>query len=883
MRTQLFIQNFEIELNEGVQFLLNKEFEHLSNPTDIINDWSKTVSIPFTEKNNKIFGHIYNPNRIIVSDGTETSYTRMGIYFDPTKKLDFKLVYNNFVLMEGYAKMLDIKMTDYTGTYNITLNGQLGKIFQELKKITFDTTTVDTKYLIDGSKYVNSVVDKDLIHLLWNNEPDLINLDLTETTDTNYRVQDYIGFIPNNSYDDNFDYKTFQLEGSEQSKKFTQELDDRANLIYGKNYEYVTGIAADTVIGEGLLPREIGEYRSYMQIPYIYFNKLFQIFNKKTEEITGYEVEMDNDWFNNSNPYWSKMVYILKKFDQKEVFESYEGETNQINTNTFTLNNGNGILQQPNTYIPSTFTPNYTTFTNEVIEKVRQDFVEGKVDSVIINEQYVPLRLALTNPFNKDNVEVGDESDKIIFNNTTHFYVVFRVLNQNGEPVGYSKNIIVSEDFKEETITEKDWNIIRVGDIPNQGGRVWSIDINAKLTLFIDRSEVGDNFTIDISAYFNNLIVYYFYLNEVDTYLNNRIVPQTISVELLDGAKFNISTNNTYKRSGANFNLNDIWNNEFNIFNEVVNYCKQYRIGVFCDNINRKLIYKPLSSYFSNYSILDWTDKLDMSKECHIQPITFENKYILFNYEKYATELNNEYNKNFGRNFGEYRLTTQYEFNTEEKSLFKHSKVTIPSTDMCLSWGNLYDNFSVIYTLPREITAYNKDKDEKNIDVFGSMLFYKGLGQFDTTSSMRPVFITDDTKLQSLNQVFFYTQKGQEGKYIRSEYYPVLDIVDGHNLCTFATPSANYTYVKGSYDNKDGIYKNFWENYLNERYNIQNKIVTCYLQLTPYDIANFQYNNFVKIQNQLYMVNKIYDYNIETPEPTKVDLITITDITGYTE
>jgi hypothetical protein len=276
---------------------------------------------------------------------------------------------------------------------------------------------------------------------------------------------------------------------------------------------------------------------------------------------------MDSDWFNNVNPYWSKMVYILKKFDQKEVYDSYDGVTNQINTNTFTLNNENGILQQPNTYIPSSFTPNYTTFTNDVIEKVRQDYIEGKVDSVIINEQYIPLRLTLTNPFNKDNNEVGTESDNIILNNTTHFYVVFRVLNQNGEPVGYSKNIIVSEDFKENTITEKDWNIIHVGDIQNKGGRVWSIDINAKLTLFIDRSEVGDDFTIDVSTYFNNLIVYYFYLNEVDTYSNNRIVPQTISVELLDGAKFNISTNNTYKRSGANFNLNDIWNNEFNIFN----------------------------------------------------------------------------------------------------------------------------------------------------------------------------------------------------------------------------------------------------------------------------------------------------------------------------
>jgi hypothetical protein len=350
----------------------------------------------------------------------------------------------------------------------------------------------------------------------------------------------------------------------------------------------------------------------------------------------------------------------------------------------------------------------------------------------------------------------------------------------------------------------------------------------------------------------------------------------------LDGAKFNISTNNTYKRSGANFNLNDLWNNEFNIFNEVLNYCKQYRIGVFCDDINKKLIYKPLSSYFSNYSILDWTEKLDMSKEYHIQPITFENKYLLFNYEKYATELNNEYNKNFGRNFGEYRLTTDYEFNINEKELFKYSKVTIPSTDMCLSWGNLYDNYRVIYTLPAEITAYNKDKDEKNVDVFGSMLFYKGLGEFDTTSAMRPVYITDDTTLQSLNQVFFYTQKGQDGKYIRSEYYPVLDVVDGHNLCTFAIPSANYTYVKDSYDNKNGIFKNFWEKYLNERYNKQNKIVTCYLRLTPYDIANFQYNHFVKIENQLYMVNKIYDYQVSEDLSTKVDLITVQDIKGYT-
>ena len=55
------------------------------------------------------------------------------------------------------------------------------------------------------------------------------------------------------------------------------------------------------------------------------------------------------------------------------------------------------------------------------------------------------------------------------------------------------------------------------------------------------------------------------------------------------------------------------------------------------------------------------------------------------------------------------------------------------------------------------------------------------------------------------------------------------------------------------------------------------------MRLTPYDIANFEYNNFVKIENQLYMVNKIYDYSIDENIPTKVDLITIQDLKGYTD
>ena len=58
-------------------------------------------------------------------------------------------------------------------------------------------------------------------------------------------------------------------------------------------------------------------------------------------------------------------------------------------------------------------------------------------------------------------------------------------------------------------------------------------------------------------------------------------------------------------------------------------------------------------------------------------------------------------------------------------------------------------------------------------------------------------------------------------------------------------------------------------------------IVTCYLNLKNSDWAYFDFNKFIKIDNQLYFVNKIFDYNPTSNEPTKCELITIQDIKGY--
>ena len=914
---RLFLENIEVELNEKIQFALTKQFEDITSPADIKNDYSKTVKIPFSAHNNKLFGNLFSTDRLIV-DGDNTL---MGVYFNPYKKVDFRLQYGDEVLMVGYAKNISVeRVNEREGYYNITLNGELGKVFQEMKKITFDNTTEDKKYLINGGKYIDEVISKDLIYQLWNNEPiyeeglvenyiyhmDAETGEVIKKPNLGYRLQDYLGFIPNNSYEENFDYKTYEIKtygehGEDKgmtnniSKTFAETLDDKAKSKLGDESTYVnaTGIEAETIIGEGLLPREIGEYRSYYQLPYIFFNKLFQIFTEKTTEITGYNIELDNSWFNERNPYWCKMVYMLSKFNTKEELTSETDNISNFTLLSTKLRPGTSdvpILYYPYTYSPSTLEEQWVEFTGVEYEKLRTQFRNGEIDVITINQD-LPIDIMLTNPRNKNKVEVGTTSDKIFMGAGAHIHIQFALFDENGNRVASYTSYVCGYDYTAENMGAENSTVYKVDGIAIPSNRVIIQRVGGKMKLNIERSLVGNDFSIKMFAKYvvvptdgemlSRYIEPIYFLNSLN--FNNIVAFDNIKISLPANTKLIYTTTNTFKRSGFRFTLNDLWNNEFNPFDEILNYCKQYRIGVFCDYVNKKLIFKPLSVYFSDYKVLDWTDKVDYSKAYNIQPITFENKYLLFNYEKYETELNRQYNEKYGLNFGEYRLTTDYEFNTEEKELFKFSKVTIPSTDICLSWKNLYDNLSIIYTLPAEITAYNKDKEEKNVNVFGSMLFYKGLKEFDVTSDLRSVTITDDSYLQTLNKTYFYLQGAVEDKSIKTTTYPVLDIVYDNYLNTFAIPQENYTYVKNSYDRKNGVYKNFWENYLNERYNKQNKIVTCYVRLTPQDFAQFEYNNFVKIGNQLYMVNKIYDYQIDENALTKVDLITIQDIKGYTK
>ena len=341
---QLFIEGQEMELTESVKFAITKHFNDLTNPTTIINDWSKTVEIPFSLKNNQIFGHIYDPHRVILAgDSTLTT----GIYFDPTKKLDFKLVYNAQTIMTGYAKMLTVKQNNGNGVYEIVLSGQLGKLFQEMNKITIDNSQSDSEYYINGRDYFEAQMSAQLIKDCWDDPEGL--------SDTN--PSKYIGFAPCEvTQEEDMDYTVYQ--------NTSNEIEKLSDVLETRDFTNKAGIPADKVIEKGMSPRGIGEFRSYKQIPYIHFNRLFEIFSDKVQQITGYTVHLDDDFKNSDEKTnFGKLKFILKRFDAKNVVD-YDNryKTGSVEQNFVyhsasysrdgyepTLQNNNTVLTIPST------------------------------------------------------------------------------------------------------------------------------------------------------------------------------------------------------------------------------------------------------------------------------------------------------------------------------------------------------------------------------------------------------------------------------------------------------------------------------------------------------------------------------------------------------
>lgn len=858
MKVQLFLANQEIELTNNVQIPLNKTFENTINPSDIIVDYSKNIQIPMTTTNNKVLGSAYRLDKNVISN---SSNDNIGIYLDPTKKIPFTLLYNGELMMVGYAKFVSANYSATNKFYNMNLFSMLGEYFQKMKDVVVSNDKLTDEQKLEGNKYIlndhlKGNLNADYVYKSWLNENNNIN-DFTDATITD---QDIIGFAPSYRGYYGLDFKSDTVQTGDYT---TYPL---ADFIKGDNET----VDIESYIKDGLKDYQMDEYRSYHQRPYIYINKLIYMFQEKSKELTGYDLVLDPKWFNQKNPYWAKLVYLLNFLEDLDSIEIdaniFVPKTINMPLNRVATNECYGTGKISYKFVPHSNTFDITRFLScikfsldNTIPKLQLYSLEWAEKAAIV------WTFTLTDSNGNKQVKKfwssnGGYTPSIIDSSyvTSHLIPVFpyygNTYHDTIESIYYQANDETISFNIPDGLEEREFTMDMSASFYSPSSSPLRMHIN--------------QFSYEPSAY-------------IDAWGYYDYITATYGVE-----NCRVSSGNAIK-----LGLNLLYLEENPIFDIVLQYTKMFGLMWRLDNVNKKVEICRKSTYFKDYTIEDWGTKLDRSKDYIIEPITFESKYVNFNYEDIEGYKYTNYKDKYGFAYGTKKLKTSYEFDSDDKNLFSGIYPSMISQRTFVKYTDLTNwvaNGKLNQTTDFVPRIESVDKDDETAINHSGWYFRKS----NTPTS--ELFITDDSQLMlekgescwySKNYLSTLKETSPDVKSISSipQLSPVIESNNRMFGCLFNCPNEDYT-VDGQIGKCKNryIYDNVWNDFINERYSVNNKKLTAYFNIHPWEYISFDFNKFVTIDNQLFMINKIFDYDLNSTATTKCELIQISNIHAYT-
>lgn len=252
---------------------------------------------------------------------------------------------------------------------------------------------------------------------------------------------------------------------------------------------------------------------------------------------------------------------------------------------------------------------------------------------------------------------------------------------------------------------------------------------------------------------------------------------------------------------------------------------------------------------------IDWSNKLDSSKEISIKPMSELNaRYYDFVYTEDDDYYNEAYNKKYNESFGDRKFDTEFQFaedRTEIKVIFSPSVLTKDANDTKLR-ANLF----------KESNGEEERKDN-NIRI----MFFKKVA----TSSyhIRDYYnpeIHNSPGNTSLTSTSFYGYAG----HLDDPELPTVDL-------NYGVPNEFYFTLLNPYPTAN-LFNSWWDEYLAEIINKDSKLLSCYLYLTVQDIYSLDFAQLIYIDGALWRLNKVVDFNPSIPQTTKCELLRVIEL-----
>ena len=839
---QLYINSQLVDITESVGLFLNKRFEETQNPTYYFSDYSKTITLPFTTNNKKIFDN-FNRQDSVVSTNT----------IDPRKKITFQLIYNGELVMEGFCKLNNANSIYTDNHFELELFSQFGLIMSEIEDLTFNPYEVqlkggskDNKYLIT-TPWQETVIDRNLVKESF--EQINHNLDGED-------ILDYIKFIP--TYQGL--YNDFQSDRQERPNQEIVEMSRERDEHYTR------------------------EFRSYYQQPAIFVDKLWQITKNKIEEITDYKFILDNSFFNSQNPYYTNLLYTCPSLygendNFNEQSETYNSDSLNYHIQIVEQKNLSSNHQKRLYFSPEGKILNRGIFNREKMGATTFTW-NGNLQFFCQNYTKKYGKIRKSNPLFIKFYAVN-ALNNIPIEHTSHTVMLYSC--------NYNTNKYFDEKFDVSIFTDHLPQALKPKGYENVKGYWFSQNVNINLNIVenvpyyivCDTYWANNGAGIEVANSSTTPRSDWYWWDSFTTGIGYHIFANlsNANVKTID-----------YNRSYSNLDLNRIFPKDVTLLKVLLNYCKMFGLCWDVNQDEKTISIMSRNKFFSNYKIFDWSKKLDRSHDFILEPLCFSNRYVNFNVEEGNGEKLKKYSNKYGMGYGSKTINTNYQFNNDETDLYEGIQPSIVATKSQFSKLLNNDDPSldsfVGYNLkvrPNEIYIDNDDEGS-NAGNFGSFYFWNGTFTPDVQLSLigrkgPVVYITDDTDYQICSGEYMWNGTGTYT--VECYKLPKISTISNDNWSVHFESPKEYFFEKPS-GNINYIYDNFWKNFIDERYSVQSKKLTAYFYLTPEDYKKINFRQFVKVENTLYHVNRIVDYDFDTNSPTKVELVQVWNVDSYT-
>ena len=925
MDIRLFIDNMQVDLNNQLQILFNWQESDLSNPTVIKNGYSKTIVLQGTDNNNEIFGHFWNLERYLVSNSGNTRTD-----FNPSYRVPFTLYYNGSIYEKGYVKLQRVIRNNGVNRYEIGLFGGLGTFLYNLstdwntgvKKSLADLNFFGKRkpkiYSIDATIGNTSTIVEDTVadsdtDLSFTINADTI-LDAWTNISNNNGKWSVINFAPTyNGFPSNIDTDKVLINFNNMSGLETSVTDGTSAFTAHNGY-------ALGKLPSKLTMEETKDYRSYLQTPIVRTKSIIDAIcmkeNNNGKYDKGYEVVLDEDFFNPSNPYyWDSWITLPKlnlsyttvggtEVDLGTVTPSYDYTTSNGRTLAILVNNPIGTTNK----IKLSFDLQITV-PNATVDRLY--LAASSREWSVINA--LAIQAYASNSLTDSEYIFGSSSIEWLTNklsNGTIYTCDYAKSNGTFTPKVNNTSNIEDGSFVRVANSIYRWNrqIVLECDLP-ENANVIKIDFQ----LANSQGSVADRNKLCTSV------------TPVDKNSLYTWSMQSVTLSSSDMALIKASTENFY--SNQVITKEALLTTSYSPAEFLVSFCKMFGLYLHKDIVEDKIYITTRNNFYKRDNIINLEDIIDLSKDLEINPVYVDTNYVSLTNKAEESASIIEYKDKYGKEFGQKVVDTGFEFNADTKELnngvfktavqakeqsqyfYKNKDGKNPYVYNGFSYtlyqdGQYTGNTKTVDVDKKEISTYFnsfndnykyydvmskaqfEDKEHKGLPTENVFLFFNG---YENVNGMG-YYLTDDVQEMSyLNNkpcwLMTNSEKDANGKKIAiainnlprfSRYF------EGNHwmMYSFDYGSPRELFVPDIQNNDEGnIYHIYFKSYFEDLYDVNTKVVTCYIKAD--DLTEDTLRNIYWFRNGLWRINKIYDYNPLSPNTTKCEFIKIQDLANF--